>query len=338
MLAPQQDVIHDAETNWEDYMRPIAVSIALSALLFAGTAALAQAPSWTPPPENTRCPSKWGAGDERGAANHMKPQTVLNAAKLIKTGEVIEIGHVLSGNIPFSGTRRFDVHVKRTFMNPQSNSRGSNEEMVLSEIGQVGTQFDAFPHQTHGNSLYNCFKVDEIATRTGFTKLGVHNVGALFTRGVLIDVAGYKGVEMLGDNYEITVEDIEGALKKQNVALQPGDAVVIHTGWGKLWGKDNARYAKTCPGIGVKAAQWLLAKDPMLLGADNWPVEVAPNPDSQISLPLHQLALVVNGVHLLENLKLDELAAKQAYEFAFIIQPLKIQGGTGSTVAPIAVR
>ena len=319
-------------------MKLMAFSIAFSSLLLASIAAQAQAPSWTPPPENERCPSKWGAGDERGAGNHMKPQTVLNAVKLIKTGEVIELAQVLNDKMPFFGTRRFDVHIKRTVMNPQSNNRGSNEEMVLSEIGQVGTQFDGFAHQTHGNSHYNCFKTDQIATRTGFTKLGVHNVGALIARGVLIDVAGYKGVEMLGDSYEITVEDIEGALKKQNVTLQAGDAVIINTGWGKLWGKENARFSKTCPGIGVKAAQWLIAKDPMLLGSDNWPVEVAPNPDAQISLPVHQLALVVNGVHLLENLKLDELAAKQAYEFAFIIQPLKIQGGTGSTVAPIAVR
>ena len=76
----------------------------------------------------------------------------------------------------------------------------------------------------------------------------------------------------------------------------------------------------------------------MLLGSDNWPVEVAPNPEPKISLPVHQIALVVNGVHLLENLKLDDLAAKQVYEFAFIMEPLKIQGGTGSTVAPVAVR
>ena len=155
---------------------------------------------------------------------------------------------------------------------------------------------------------------------------------------MLIDVAGFKGVEMLGDNYEITVEDLEGALKKQNLTLQPGDAVVIHTGWGKLYGKDNPRYVKTCPGIGVKAAEWLAAKDPMLLGADNWPVEVAPNPDKQLSLPVHQIALVVNGIHLLENLKLDELAQKGVGEFAFMMQPLKIQGGSGSTVSPIAVR
>jgi len=318
-------------------MQWIAFAGVLAMLAASGTA-LAQTPSWTPPSENQRCPSKWGAGDERGSANHMEPQTVLNAVKLIKTGEVIELGYVLNTNMPFFGTRRFDVHIKRTFMNEFSNRRGRNEESVSSEIGHVGTQFDGFAHQTHENRWYHCFKVAENATRSGFTQLGVHNVGALFTRGVLIDVAGYKGVEMLGDTYEITVEDLEGALKKQNLTLQPGDAVIINTGWGKLWGKDNARYVKSCPGIGVKAAQWLISKDPMLLGSDNWPVEVAPNPDPQVSLPVHQIALVVNGVHLLGNLKLDGLAAKGVYEFAFIMEPLKIQGGSGSTVAPIAVR
>lgn len=319
-------------------MKSFVFGAALSAVLLVVVAAQAQAPSWTVPPESVRCPSKWGAGDERGSANHMKPASVLNAAKLIKTGEVIELAHVLGPTMPFFGTRRFDMHIKRTFMNQFSNMRGSNEEIVISEIGQVGTQFDGFAHQTHMNSWYNCFKVDESATRSSFTKLGVHNVGALVTRGVLIDVAGFKGVEMLGDSYEITVEDIEGALKKQNLTLAAGDAVIINTGWGKLWGKDNARFVKSCPGIGIKAAEWLIAKDPMLLGADNWPVEVAPNPDKQLSLPVHQLALVVNGVHLLENLKLDELASKGVYEFAFIMQPLKIQGGSGSTVSPIAVR
>ena len=76
----------------------------------------------------------------------------------------------------------------------------------------------------------------------------------------------------------------------------------------------------------------------MLIGTDNWPVEVAPNPDKQLSLPVHQIALVVNGIHLLENLKLDELVSKNVHEFAFIMQPLKVQGGSGSTVSPVAVR
>jgi kynurenine formamidase len=318
-------------------MGRIALLAALSALVAAGTAN-AQTPSWTPPADSQRCPSKWGPNDERGSMNHQKPEAVLKAAKLIKSGEAIELAHVLGPQMAFFGTRRFDVHAKRTFMNPQTNKRGSNEELIVTELGQVGTQFDGFPHQTIGDKWYNCATVSENATRSGFTKYGIHTVGQLFTRGVMIDVAGYKGVEMLPDTYEITVEDIEGALKKQNTNLEPGDAVLIHTGWGKLYGKDNPRYVKTCPGIGVKAAEWLIAKDPMLLGADNWPVETSPGPDKEITLPVHQIALVVNGVHLLENMKLEDLAAKQVYEFAFVMQPLKIQGGTGSTVSPVAIR
>ncbi|MGH7335261.1 MAG: hypothetical protein ACREKS_21455 [Candidatus Rokuibacteriota bacterium] len=76
----------------------------------------------------------------------------------------------------------------------------------------------------------------------------------------------------------------------------------------------DARYVKSCPGIGVAAAEWLARQDPMLVGSDNWPVEVAPNPDPQISLPVHQILLVVNGIHLLENMKLDELTAKRVYD------------------------
>ena len=308
------------------------------AAMFLVLSSHAFAQSWKPTPEGQRCPSKWGAGDERGSANHMKPESVLKAARLIRTGEVFEIGHVLAPTMPFFGTRRFDVHTKRTFMNQPSNRRGSNEEIVISEIGQVGTQFDGFAHQTHEDSMYNCFKVTETSARGGFTKLGVEKVGMLMTRGVLIDVAALKGVDMLPDTYEITIADLEQALERQRMSLQPGDAVLINTGWGKLWGKDNARYVKSCPGVGVAAAEWLVRKDPMLVGSDNWPVEVSPNPDAQLSLPGHQIFLVINGVHLLENLKLEELAAKRVYEFAFAMQPLKIQGGSGSTVAPVAIR
>ena len=318
-------------------MRSSTIGIAL-ALTLGLTSTLAYAQSWRPPADNQRCPSKWGAGDERGAANHMKPATVMRAAQLIKTGEVIELGHVLSADMPISSTRQFNVHTKRTFMNPQSNRRGSNEELLTSEIGQVGTQFDGFAHQSIEYSHYNCFKTDEISTRTGFTKLGIEKVGTLMTRGVLIDVAALKGVDMLGDTYEITPQDLQQALQRQNVTLQPGDAVLIHTGWGRLFAKDNARYMKSCPGIGVAAAEWLAKQDPLLVGSDNWPVEVAPNPDKEISLPVHQIMLVVNGIHLLEIMKLDDLAAKKAYEFAFVMQSLKLKGFTGSTVAPSAIR
>jgi kynurenine formamidase len=299
---------------------------------------VAHCQSWRPPAEAQRVPSKWGAGDQRGSANHMQPVSVLRAVKLIQTGEVFELGRVLGASMPFFGTRRFDLHTKRTFHNTGTNRRGSNEELVVSEIGQVGTQLDGFAHQTIGDSLYNGFKLDDIATRSGFLKLGIEQVGALITRGVLLDLAGLKGVDTLADGYEITPRDLEQALERQGMSLLPGDAILLHTGWGRLWGKDNARYSKGCPGIGVAAAQWLAGKDPMLVGADNFSVEVSPNPDPQLSLPVHQIMLVVHGIHLLENLDLGALAARRVQEFAFIVQPLKIQGGSGSTVAPIAIR
>ena len=171
-------------------------------------------------------------------------------------------------------------------MNPQSNRRGSNEELVIAEIGQVGTQFDGFAHQTIGNSVYNCFKVDEVSTRTGFTKLGIQNVGALVTRGVLIDIAALKNVEMLTDALRITLPDVQQALARENLTLQAGDAVIVHTGWGRLWEKDNARYSKGNPGIGIAAAEWLVRQNPILVGADTPPVQISPNPDPQVSLPI----------------------------------------------------
>ena len=305
------------------------------ALGLASSSVLAQ--TWTVPTAAQRCPSKWGAADERGSMNHQKPSAVLGATRLIRSGEVIEMAHPLNSQMAFFGTRRFDVHPKRTFMNDFSNRRGSNEEIVISEIGQVGTQFDGFSHQSHEDSHYNCVKTGDISTRGGFTKFGMDKVGTLMTRGVMLDIAGLKGVEMLGDSYEITVADLEAAMQRQSIRIQPGDAVLIHTGWGRLYGKDNPRYVRTAPGIGVPAAEYLAKLDPMLLGADNWPVEVAPNPDPKLSLPVHQVALVVNGIHLLENLKLDEMAAKKVYEFAFVMQPLMARF-SGSTVAPVAIR
>ena len=312
--------------------------LAIVAALSLSLASQATAQSWTPPTDAQRCPSKWGAGDQRGGGNHMKPETVLRAARLIRTGETFELGRVLKSDMPFSVGRTFQMQTKRTTMNTGSNRRGSNEEIVFTELGQVGTQFDGFTHQTIGDSLYNCVKVGDVATRTGFTKLGIEQVGSLVTRGVLIDVAALKGVPMLGDSYPITAADLQQALQRQKRALQPGDAAIIHTGWGRLWDTDAARYLKTNPGLTTGAAEWLATQDPMLIGIDNGPVGVTPDPDPNLNNPVHQIALVVNGIHLLENLKLDELAGKQVYEFALIVQPLKIQGATGSTVAPTAVR
>ena len=308
----------------------------MTLLTLAGIVSTANAQSWQPPSEEDRCPSKWGAGDERGSGNHMGPASVLRATQVIRRGEVIELGHVLHAQIPL-GARHFDLYPKPTAMNSLSNRRGSNEELVVTELGQVGTQMDGFSHQSIGNSLYNCFQVDETQTRAGFTRLGIENVGTLMTRAVLLDIAKLKGVDMLAEDYEITTEDLQQALSSEDLTLEPGDAVIINTGWGRLWERDVPRFLGPAPGIGVAAAEWLVTQDPMIVGADNQPVEIQPNPDPMLSLPVHQIMLAVNGIHILERMRLEELAAQEVYEFALIIQPLKIQGATGASVAPVAM-
>jgi kynurenine formamidase len=313
------------------------MSLVVTALLALAATSL-HAQTWQMPPDNQRCPSKYGADDQRGAANMMKPETVLQAIKLIKTGEVFELGAILSPDPKESfinAGRQFSIYTKAN--RPIPNARQINEELVVTELGQIGTQIDAFAHQMWGDSFYNCLKLSEIGSTTGFKKLGVEHIGSLVTRGVLIDVAGLKGVDMLPTSYNITPDDLQQALAKSNTKLQPGDTILIRTGWSKLMGKENERYGSRNPGIGIAAGQWLLTQNPIMVAADNCCVEVRPSEPGH-NLPIHAMMLIQNGVYLLENLELEKLAAAGATEFAFFVQPLKIKGGTGSAVAPIAIR
>ena len=268
----------------------------------------------------------------------MKPDIILRAARLIRTGEHFELGDILSPDPKqafINEGRQFGLYTKPSIAKP--DTRSENEEIVVTELGQIGTQVDAFSHQMWNDGFYNCFRQADIATRTGFRKLGVENFGMLMSRGVLIDVAGFKGVDMLPPGYVITPDDLQQALAKQRLTLQPGDAVIINTGFGKLLGKDNVKYGRESPGIGLAAGRWLVTQDPMLIGADNCCVEVRPS-EPGMSLPVHSLMLIQHGIILLENLKLEKLAAAGAHETAFIMQPLKIRGATGSAVAPVAIR
>jgi len=318
-------------------MRSIALIMTAAAILSLPSTRL-HAQTWQMPPEDQRCPSRWGVADQRGSGNLMKPETVLRAAKLIKTGEVFELGAVLSPDPKeafINGSRVFNIYTKPSL--PVPNERRENEELVVTELGQIGTQFDAFAHQMWGDSFYNCFKLGDIGTRNGFKKLGVENVGGLMTRGVLVDVAGLKGLDMLPPSYIITPDDLRQALAKANQKLFRGDAVVIRTCWSKLIGKENQRYGSVSPGIGIAAGQWLVGQEPMLIAADTCCVEARPS-EPGFSLPVHAMMLIQHGIYLIENLELETLTEARAYEFAFIVQPLKIKGATGSAVAPIAVR
>jgi kynurenine formamidase len=289
-------------------------------------------------------PSEWGPEDQRGAANRITPAKVLEAVALIEEGKIYELGRAYEQGMPLVGNRHFSLTIpgRPTSQPGGANRVVYNDELVSGEIGQVGTQFDGLGHigtEVDGDYVfYNGFKLSEFGTSYGLTKLGIENVGVLFTRGVLIDVARYKGVARLDPTYIITVADIEATLAMEGVEIREGDAVLFHTGWGQLWMVDNAMYGASEPGPGITAIKWLAQKKIVMTGADNFAMEAVPGEDPERGIEGHQWLVNRHGIYNLENLDLSALTADRVYEFAFIFAPMKLKGATGAPGNPIAVR
>jgi kynurenine formamidase len=268
----------------------------------------------------------------------LTPAKVLEAKDLIKQGIVYQLGHVYESGMPMFGTRHYSLRIPQAFSMPGRNQAVYHDEIISGELGQIGTQFDGLGHLGIGDLFYNGNRRSEFAQAEGLMRLGIENVGPIVTRGVLIDVARFKGVEQLQGGYEITLADLQGALQRERAEIRTGDVVVLHTGWGGLWMKDNARFVESAPGIGLAAAQFLVDKEVVVVGSDTWGVEVMPNPDSSLSAPVHQLLIARNGIYLHENLITEALARDSVYEFAYMFAPLRLKGATGSPGNPIAVR
>jgi kynurenine formamidase len=263
---------------------------------------------------------------------------VIEAKNVITKGVVYQLGHVYENGMPMYGTRHYSLRIPQAFKMPGKNEAVYHDEIISGELGQIGTQFDGLGHLGIGELFYNGNRRSEFAQADGFTKLGIENVGAIVTRGVLIDVAKFKGVDQLPMRYEITPADLKGALQREGVQIRSGDVVLIHTGWGSLWMKDNAKYGESEPGIGLAAGQMLVDAEVVVVGADTWGVEVMPNPDSSLSAPVHQLFLAKNGIYLHENLITADLARDNVYEFMYMFAPLRLKGATGSPGNPVAIR
>jgi kynurenine formamidase len=295
-------------------------------------------------PGENASPSEWGTDDERGAANRITPQKILEAAELITEGQVYELGRVYEAGMPLFPGRHYSLTIPGS---PTGGPFGDNalvyhDEMISGQLGQVGTQFDGLGHignRVDGEDVfYNGFKRSDFGTATGLEKLGIENVGVFVTRGVLIDVAGYKGVDRLSVGTVITAKDLQEALRQQAVDISEGDVVLIHTGHGQLWMVDNDEYNRGAPGIGMEAALWLAEKKIVMTGADTWPVEVIPPENPELAFPVHQELIVRRGIYNFENLDLAQLAADKVYEFAFMFAPLKFKGATGSPGNPVAIK
>jgi kynurenine formamidase len=203
----------------------------------------------------------------------------------------------------------------------------------------TGTHIDAYNHFCLGTdfSTYGGFKADDYLGDQGWQVAGADSFPPVIARGVLLDVASAKHLEMLPPSYGISRADLEETARLQGVELRKGDVALIRTGRMRAW-PDPAKFCTNEPGLTLEGAVYLAEeKKAMIVGADNLSLEQWPSSDPSNPVPVHSYLLVKRGVPILEVLMLEELAKDKIWEFAFIGAPLKIRGATGSPLRPVAL-
>lgn len=213
--------------------------------------------------------------------------------------------------------------------------RTSAAGLVIA-VEHFGTHVDAFCHQAvDGRMFGGCEVTPDVQASDGFRVHGAETIGPFVTPGVLIDVARFAPDP--GDEGLYSLDDVQGAAERQGVVVSAGDVVLVRTGRGALWAAGDPAYAKA-PGIAGHASAWLADIGVRAVGVDNmaWDVPGLFDPAYGTTFPGHVLLLVEAGIHIFENLWLDELATAEAWEFLYLAAPLKIRGGTGAPVRPLA--
>jgi len=290
--------------------------------------------------------SRWGAADQIGAANLLTADKRLAALALVREGRMYDVSHEIGMGAPFlvpnqtpfllSMWATWRDSIRRRRLLGATNDAGANVER-MEMTAHVGTHIDALGHFSKGDRLYNGLSAADTVTDWGLEKLGIEHAPPLIARGVLLDLAGLDSGQHLAAGRVVTPDDLARAADAAKLAIGPGDIVLIRTGWGRYFGVDNPRYLAGEPGIDAPAARWLTQQGVVAIGCDNMAVEVLPNPDKTVSMPVHQHALAEAGVYLIENLVLDELARDRLTAFCFILLATKFRGATGSPVRPIAL-
>lgn len=206
---------------------------------------------------------------------------------------------------------------------------------VIFMYTHTGTHIDALNHFGVDGEIYGGHAVTENLGSRHWTRGGADEIPPIIARGVLLDIAGLKGVECLPDSYAITVEDCQAALDAAGLSIGTGDVVLIRTGRMAYW-PDGTKALGNPPGLGLEAARWVTGQGIMVIGADQECVEVAPSQHSDNWLPGHCHFLAEAGVPMLELVNLEELARDRVFEFGLVAAPLRLRGATGAPIRPLA--
>jgi len=313
---------------------------------------------------------KWGPDDQLGTLNYITAAKIKEAAGLVKKGTSISLGADFGPDGPQQGTSPLRIN-PLVFMavdggdgeeyvdmiSDYNHSRAKsiaawrsdgdlfrfNEDYIIMPL-QACTQWDALSHVYYEEQLYNGYP-SKAVTSQGATKNSIHTVaagGGIVSRGVLIDVAHFRGVDHIDGGQLIEPDEIQAVLDKQGVEVRSGDVLLIRTGW---WDRFYKTGIGTDLGTGVSyhIAEWLHEKEVAAIAADNHAVEGFHYRDSEATfLPLHLIAQRDMGLHMGELFELEELsrdcAADGVYEFQFVAPPLRVVGAVGSPINPLAIK
>jgi len=279
---------------------------------------------------------RWGDHDQLGALNLVTPEVTAAAAALVRRGRTVSCARALDTEAAADNP----APVTHTMTGTHREGFGS-DTVAVAPHGYATSHIDALCHIFHRGHLYNGYPVESV-TGWGATELGIHHLRAgVVTRGVLLDIPAVRGVDALEPGEPVFPEDLEAAEERGAVAVRAGDLLLVRTGrwrWRAAHGPWDA--SQKVAGLDASCLSWLRGRDVAALGSDGVS-DVVPSRIEGMPLPIHTVAIVALGLHLLDNLELEALAAACAeegrWEFLLVVAPLVLTGGTASPVNPIAV-
>lgn len=296
---------------------------------------------------------RWGAEDQIGTLNHVTPQDIVTAAGLIRKGKVFALGLPLDQKLQSGlfGGRWNPIHTMlATGTDAVAGTQDENVRLRYADDAinlplQCSTQWDALAHIFLDDKMYNGFDAT-LVDSTGAKKNGIeHTRNKMVGRGVLLDVARFKGLDALPDGFAITNADLDATAAAQGVEIRKGDFVIVRTGqqeacikagdWGTYAGGD-------APGLAFETAYWIHKHDLAAICTDTWGCEVRPNETTEANQPWHWVVIPKIGITMGEIFFVKELAedcaADKVYEFFFCAPPMHIPGGCGSPINPQAIK
>ncbi len=289
---------------------------------------------------------RWGTGDERGTTNLITPEALVAAAQLVRQGKVFDLGINFDSSGPQpGGVRNNPIHLMSATGVGQSFRGGFcyADDYVIMPL-QCATQWDGLAHVFYDGQLYNGFPATDV-TPKGAAHVGIEKQAKGITgRGVLLDIAALKDLKWLEPGYAITPADLDAAAEREGVTIRSGDIVLFRTGWRRFFLETGSasEYMKSEPGLGLACCEWLHRHEVAAVCSDNFGIEVQPPESADDSLPVHMVLIRDMGMTLGEIFDLEELAADceadGVWEFLFSAPVLKVTGGVGSPINPLALK